>query len=424
MALALVAPSAPSANAALPAPVAAGSSAANIPLNGADKRVVMRWVARQSGTLRALHLRIQADGSACRLSGRTGYGLGNGGSWVVSTHPVLADGRPDTATTLSKTEVRPCEADTSVVDVRQGVARIGMNIGVTRGREYATVIRNGDPLPALNYTSPNFLYTSTGIVGANGRNERSATASDAYYGLDPRELVGYTQDAGTNWSLPGGPYGAPGGRNFLPTYIQEFADGTMTGQPYYYASAASTADRTMTFAKGTRDWTIQELGVFSLREGSGTLTLKVDGERRGQVRVSGTGMLRGSITPVTVRPGQVASVTASGLSIQNIVADTAWGRLMGLHLATKPWYVVDEPNFTHAAPVYALPAYRDVQYALVNRSQGTALTTKRTAKRARHARVKHRAEQRARAARRRAHRKRQLARDRRAARTKHQRAGR
>ena len=355
---------APSTSSALPAPVAAGSSAANIQLSGANKRVVMRWVARTTGTMRALHLRIQADGATCRLSGRTGYGLGNGGSWRVTTHPVLSDGRPDTSRTLSDFETRPCEADVSVVDVRQGVARIPMSLPVVKGAEYATVVRNTDALPNLNYTSTNFLYTSTGLVGANGRNERSKAASDAMYGLDPRELVGYTTDA-SNWALPGGPYGAPGGRNFLPTYLQEFSDGRVMGQPYYYAAAASTTDRTMVFGGISTEWTIKELGAFSLREGSGTLTLTVNGQQRARVAVSGTGMLRASIPPVTVRPGQTVKVTASGLSIQNVVADTAWGRLTGLHLTSKPWYVENEPNFSHAAPVYALPAYREVQYRLI-----------------------------------------------------------
>lgn len=370
--LALLSALAPAtAGAALPAPVAAGSSAANIPLNSAGKRVVMRWVARSTGTLRALHLRIQADGSTCRLSGRTGYGLGNGGSWRVTTHPVLADGRPDTSRTLSAHEVRPCEADVSVVDVRQGVARIPSPMAVTEGTEYATVVRNTDPLPELNYTSTNFLYTSTGIVGANGRNERSKAAADAFYALDPRELVGYTTDGGNAWSLPGGPYGAPGGRNFLPTYIQEFADGKMLGQPYYYAAAASTADRTMVFGNVKSDWTIRELGAFTLRQGAGTLTLTVDGARKAEVAVSGTGMLRAPITPVRVAPGQTVRVTASGLSIQNIVADTAWGRLMELHLASKPWSVANETNFTHAAPVYALPAHGAPQYRMVSGSRTT-----------------------------------------------------
>ena len=378
MALAVIV-AAPSAASALPAPVAAGDSAANVRLNAAAKQVVVRWVARSTGTIRALHLRIEADGAACDLSGSTGYGLGNGGTWRVTTHPVRADGTPDATRTLSSYETRPCQADVSVVDVRQGVARIPMALAVVKGAEYATIVRNTDPVPTLNYTSTNFLYTSTGLVGANGRNERSSNAPDAHYGLDPRELVGYTTNAGGAWSLPGGPYGLPGGRNFLPTYLQEFSDGRLLGQPYYYTTAASTADRTMVFAKPAQDWTIRELGAFSLRGGSGTLTLTVDGVRRAQVPASGAGMVRVAIAPVTVRAGQTAKVTASGLSIQNIVADSAWGRLMGFHLATKPWYVENQTNYRHAAPVYALPAYREVEYRMVNGAPAAApsKTTKR-----------------------------------------------
>lgn len=356
----------PAGASALPAPVAAGTSAANVQLNGAEKWVAMRWVARSTGTLAGLHMRIQADGSLCRLSGKTGYGGGNGGNWTVTTHPVLPDGRPDMDRTLVRQEFRPCGGPLEIVNVTQGIVRLRMGIGVVRGTEYATVVRNTDPLPVENYTSPNFLYTSTGLLGANARNERSATAPDAYYGLDPRELVGYSRDGGANWSLPGGPYGLPGGRNFLPTYIQEFSDGRMTGQPYYYAPASNGSDRTMVFQSIKRDWTIQELGAFTAKAGTGTLTLTVDGVRRARATVTGPGMLRARIAPVTVRPGQVAKVTASGLSIQNIVADTAWGRLMGLHLGSTPWKVENETNFTHAAPVYALPGYEEAQYRIVN----------------------------------------------------------
>ena len=344
------------AESALPAPIAAGTSAANVALNGSAKWVLVRWVARASGTLSALHLRIQADGSACRKSGRTGYGLGNGGTWHATTHPVLVDGTPDLGLTLATQDLRPCGAQGPVVDVREGVVRLPMGVAVAGGQEYATVIRNTDGAPARNWTSVNFLYTSTGILGANGRNARSPTDPDAFYGLDPRELVGYSRDGGRDWALPGGPYGGSGGRSFLPTYVQEYANGQVAGQPYYYAPVPTTAPRTMIFQNVTRPWTIRALGVFSLRGGNGTLTLAVDGVVRARVPVSGSGMLRASIAPTVVTAGQTVTVTASGLSIQDVVADTAWGRLMGMHQATTPWRIQGERNFSRAAPIYPLPA--------------------------------------------------------------------
>jgi hypothetical protein len=348
-----------SAELAGPAPIAAGTSAANIGLNGSGRWVVVRWVARRTGTLSALHLRVQADGSSCRRSGRTGYGLGNGGTWHATTHRVLLDGSPDLTQALATQDLRPCRDPAPLVDARQGVVRLPMGLAVSAGQEYATVVRNTDPTPTRNWTSVNFLFTVTGIVGANGRNTRSPQTTDAFYGLDPRELVGFSRDGGRTWALPGAPYGEPSGRNFLPTYVQEYADGRVAGQPYYYTTPATAAPQTMVFQNVSREWTIRGLGAYSSGGGTGTLTLVVDGVVRQRVPVSGSGMLRASIIPTVVMPGQTVAVTSTGLRIQDVVADTAWGRLMGMHLPTAPWRLQGERNFSRAAPVYALPACGD-----------------------------------------------------------------
>lgn len=370
-ALALAAPCAASAQTAtdgLAAPIAAGNSAGNMQLSGKSKWLMTRWVARATGSLRALHLRIQANGSTCRLDGKTGYGAGDGGSWHVTTHPVLADGRPDMSRTLATQDFRPCTGSAPTVDVRQGIVRLAMNIDVTRGTEYATIVRNTASNASTNFTSENFLYASSGIAGANGRNERSPDAGDAYYGLDPRELVGYSSDGGATWSLPGGQYGQPGGRSFLPTYIQEYASGLFTGQPYYYATSP-VATRTMVFDHITSPWTIRALGAYTPTAGAGDLSLFIDGQlvTRADVATTRPAMLRASITPVTVQPGQTVKVQATGILIQSVVADTAWGRLIGMHLSSQPWHIDGGTNFSAAAPVYALPAY----------GQGATLTAAR-----------------------------------------------
>jgi energy-converting hydrogenase Eha subunit A len=335
-------------------PIAAGTSAANITLNGAGRMVLQRWVARRSGVLRAFHVRMVANGASCRSDGRPGYGSGNGGSWRVTTHRVLPDGRPDMRSTLVSQELRPCEGPGSVVDVRQGVVRLEMNLPVGRGQEYATIVRNADPAPEANYTSTNFLYTASGVIGANGRNERSRNAKDVHYGLDPRELVGFSRDGGASWTLPG----TPGDRGYLPSYLQEYNDGEVEGQPYYYTTPSTTARRTMVYQEVALPWTIRTLGAYTSGTANGTLTLTVDGTRRAHASVKGTGMLRAGIPAVTVRPGQTVKITASGIPLENVVADTAWGRLLGMHLNTKPWYLEDEPNFTTVAPIYPLPFYR------------------------------------------------------------------
>ena len=324
-------------------------------LSGSGAWVLVRWVARATGTLAALHLRIQGDGSVCRRSGKTGYGGGDGGSWLATTHPVLADGRPDTARELGRTEFRACSGPRGVVDVREGVVRLPLRIRLRAGEERATVIRNTDPRPSENFTSTNFLFTDAGLTGANARNERSPDARGALYGLDPREVVGYSSDGGRRWAIPGGQYGRVGGRHFLPAYVQEYEDGRVAGQPYYYAVAPVSGPRTMVYRAAGKPWVVRGLGAFASRGGSGTLSLRVAGRERARARVSGRGMLRAAIDPVTVGPRDEVRVTADGLPLQDVVADTAWGRLMGMHTPRWHWYVEGEPNFSHAAPVYPLP---------------------------------------------------------------------
>lgn len=345
----------PRSAAGLRAPFAAGDRAGNMTLSGSDAWVLVRWVARLTGDLAALHLRLQADGSDCRHSGKTGYGRGSGGAWLVTTHRVRPDGRPDIGPALTRYELRPCATRLAVADPRQGVVRVPMALRVREGEELATVIRNTDPMPSENFTSVNFLYSDHGVLGANGRNERSATAGDAFYGLDPRELVGYSDDGGRTWALPGGQYGRPSKRNFLPAYIQEYADGRVTGQPYYYARPPSRADRTMAFAPLPRRWVIRGLGAYTPRRSAGALVLRVDGHERAHAKVSGLGMLRVGIDPVTVDPGQRVSVSATGLTLADLAADTTWGRLLGMHTPSSPWRIEGESNFSQAAPIYPLP---------------------------------------------------------------------
>jgi hypothetical protein len=66
-------------------------------------------------------------------------------------------------------------------------------------------------------------------------------------------------------------------------------------------------------------------------------------------------MIRPAIDPVRVPPRQTVRVTARGLQIRDVIADTAWGQLAGLHLPNAPWKIEGGENFSAAAPVYPLP---------------------------------------------------------------------
>ena len=305
-------------------------------------------MADHTGLLQRLYFRVRVEGAPCK-PGRSGYALGTTGRMQVATYRVLPDGRPDLNARLALEEFVPC--------ARQKEESVDVNLGflVTKGAEYATVVKNVDSNPSGNFFSTNYLFAATGVVGANGRNERNPNATDAYYGRDPRELVGYTTDGGANWALPGGPYGDNQGRAFIPTYVQEYADGFRGGQPYYWAGDTSSSV-TMVFPNVPMPWTITQLGAYTTGDGSGTLRLVVNGAQRAQANLSGRGTLRAAITPVTVAPGSTVKVQSSGsLQLMEIHPDSLWARISRLGKGAR-FYLEGSPN--NVVPIYPLPMYQ------------------------------------------------------------------
>jgi hypothetical protein len=342
---------------AVTTPHAGGDSAANISMNTAAKRQAIRWVAQRTGTLSTLHLRVKVEGSSnCPLGGRSGYAAGDTGVLEATTYRTLASGMPDTSAVLSRDAFNPCARHSG-----ESVP-VAVNLAVTKGQEFATVIRNADSAPTTNWFSINYLYRGDfgfGIAGANGRNERDPFAQDAHYGLDPREVVGFSTDAGATWKMPGGPYGAAGGAAFLPTYIQQYTDGAKAGQPYYWAQAVS-GTVAMVYPNVPVTWTISELGAYTSTSsgGSSAVRLFVDGVERAQATLSGVGMLRAPISPVTVNPGQTVKVQttagSTGLNLRKMYADSVWAGLMGLG-TSAPFYMEGAPQT--AVAIYPLPMY-------------------------------------------------------------------
>lgn len=340
-------------------PYAAGDSSGNIQLNSSERWIMNRWVARRTGTVVALHLRTRIEGSACWPGpALAGYAKGSGGSWLVTTHPVLADGEPDLSRTLAGSEVSPCGDS-----VGDSIA-IPLDLDVEAGQEFATVVRNSDPAPETHWASQNFLYLERGLVGANARNERSADADDGFYGLDPREAVGFSRDGGQTWSIPGGPYGVNGGAAFLPTYLQEYTDGDALGQPFY-SSTPWSGPVTMVYPGVDKPWTISQLGAYASGTGSAEVSLLVDGTLVAKATLSGGGVLRAPIEPVLVSPGQKVEVSviagANGLPLRIGYAGAVWTSLAGLGLEHE-FQLQPRPEFVspmgpaYAAPVYPLPA--------------------------------------------------------------------
>ena len=214
--------------------------------------MLIRWVARRTGTVDALQLQVKVTGR--------GYAAGAGGVLQATTYPVLANGRPNISAPLA-TDRFPTRSRE-----RGGAVAVRLDLPVNAGDQFATVVRNDAERPSRDFFSANFLYAKNGVRGANGRNELSVSAGDRYYGLDARELVGYSRDGGDTWLLPGGPYGSNGGTDFLPTYVQQYSNGVALGQYYYYAHRVSGPVR-MVYPHAPRT-TITHIAAYTGNEGS------------------------------------------------------------------------------------------------------------------------------------------------------------
>jgi hypothetical protein len=351
------------------APFAAGTSAGNVQLGPgpgpgrapAEKRVLIRWVAHGNGLVKTLFFQLKSSDSRpvnCPTSAN-GYGGGNSGMAEFTTYRVRPNGAPLLRAKLAQTRLVPCSAASS------GSVAVPLNLKVRKGDEFATVVRNADPNPSVNYFSVNFLYQAGGVLGANGRNERSANATDVYYGLDPRELVGFSSDGGRSWQLP--VYGA----HYLPTYVELFADGRRAGQPYLYPNCPCPGDVTgtvtMVFPNAPAGWTIRQLGAYTLPPGGrADVDLLINGETVRTASLGGIGMLRTSIDPVTVpRHATVAVRTTAGsggLELQRIDTDTPWKYGPTLQLGRRwKWYFAEGTGGgageSAAVTVYPLPFY-------------------------------------------------------------------
>jgi hypothetical protein len=321
---------------------AAGDSAANIPLATRSERVLIRWVARRTGTVDALQLQVKVTGR--------GYAAGAGGVLQATTYPVLPNGRPNISAPLARDRFPTRSRE------RGGAVAVRLDLPVNAGDQFATVVRNDAERPSRDFFSANFLYAKNGVRGANGRNELSVSAGDRYYGLDARELVGYSRDGGATWLLPGGPYGSNGGTDFLPTYVQQYSNGVALGQYYYYAHRVSGRVR-MVYPHTPRT-TITHIAAYTGNDGAATVVLAVNGQRRASVRLSGAGFLLHRINPVSVPAGATVALTTragpGGLSLSQQFADSRWAHLVGLG-RRHDWYLDDDPEA--AVPLFPLPAW-------------------------------------------------------------------
>jgi hypothetical protein len=299
-------------------------AAANIPLDEAGKRVLLRWVAADDGVAQRVLLRVKVEGAECEPSGREGYARGSSGVLAARMHPVAGGtGRPDESQVLATARLVPCDAHE-----REGVG-IPVNVPVRAGQQYAIVVRNADPDPRANWFSLNMLYAAAAAAGPHGRDERAGTSRAWWTGLDPREVVGFDDGSG-RFRVPGGPYGEAEGRVFLPTYLVDYGN-RVVGQPFYWALPARGV-AVGTLPAVSRERRVRALDVLLAGEGRGVVELRVRGTVVGRADVTGSGVARAELR-ATLPAGEEVEVRArvgpDRLPMPILFADPLWANISG-----------------------------------------------------------------------------------------------
>jgi hypothetical protein len=270
-------------------------------------------------------------------SGRIDYGHGNGGRLRARLVPMKADGTPDLDTVLAEETFYPVEryketkAEFAIGD-RAGMvyARFG-GVALRGGTPYWVIYQNVDPNPRMNYISYNSPVVKDSESGPNGRNTIDPNAPGAILGLDPREVVAWTWDAGATGKFGrevggGGPW-IPGdyvgslttdGGTRLPWYAwqETGSTGLRSNQPYMsYPDGAGPGRYTLRVKDSPRRAVLTEAGGYApvgYEVGAVTVRNVRTGET-GRTAWLGTGIRRGALDhPVTVEAGDAYEVTNSG----------------------------------------------------------------------------------------------------------------
>jgi hypothetical protein len=124
--------------------------------------------------------------------------------------------------------------------------------------------------------------------------------------------------------------------------------------------------QTMAFPKVPVTWTISQLGAYTVAAGSARVDLLVNDAVVASATLSGTGMLRASISPVTVAAGSTVKVRTTagsgGLALQRLDADTSWkyGSVLTMGAGWR-WQYLEQQGGGAAdrsvVTVYPLPMY-------------------------------------------------------------------
>ena len=292
----------------------------------------IRFVLDRPTTLHRFFSGFVLEGTS-RLGGRPRYAHGDGGTILARLVQVDREGRPDLGRVLASERVngvdRYLETAGAYGILPHRTVLLHFNMGgvkLKRGRMYAMTYQNVSGQPQQNWFSTNSPVVKASEAGPNGRNNLNPDARGAIMGLDPREAVGWSTDAGKGWvwgrrvgegparfSYAGSPSSDEGAR--LPWYGWQATPTSppRSNQPYYAYRQAGSYELIVSGAP--RATTLTEAGGYApVGRSAGTVTVtNLRTGVTGSTPYLGSGIVKGALSqPVPIAVGDSYLISNSG----------------------------------------------------------------------------------------------------------------
>ena len=307
------------------------------------------------------------SGTTCSAAGSGCYGAGDGGRIQARLVTVRADGTPDLSNVLAQETVDP---RTRYFETKSayGISTISLfwyfnmgGVALKANTPYAMVYRNVHSDPSHNFSSANSPTVKESEAGPNGRNNMDPNTRGAIAGLDPREAVAWSTDAGASWSW-GRQVGHYYGSNTsddgvrLPHYAWQSSplSKPQSNQPYsaYWSTCTPC---TLTARAVPRATTLTEAGGYApVGKSVGVVTVRnLRTGATGRTASLGSGIARGALDkPVRVEVGDSYEITHTG-TVYRAEADNYVVQTIGV--GTSPFAFTTSGHGADRAELFALP---------------------------------------------------------------------
>ena len=296
-------------------------------LSSSSYAIANRFVPAENITIDRWYYAINVEGADC-ISGRSGYGSGNGGIDYGRIVDVNQETGLPTETVLGAERIGGCDAQ------ERAAAEFGLPsdhqvhfvqfppISLQAGRMYAFVLSNVDPEPGDgggsadgNHMSANLNFANLADMGPNGRNTLDPNAASAAYGLDPRSTTMWSDDSGATWKFGDqvGWYAVGNGKGRMWPGGYRIAGGPNVPNGWPYMNWPNEGPAEITYTAQSDEALVRAGGASSAKD-VGIITVEnIDTKASATTAHLGKGLLSGALNqPVAVLKGQRYVVSTTG----------------------------------------------------------------------------------------------------------------